>query len=217
VPTNPLSRRTPAYSAFLENMAEVRALLKIHGILGGSAPGRRWGTEVLNKTAIVLLVACWEAYLEDVAAFAFQKLLACCTEPREFPKDVLKRVGDSLRACKDERMIWNIAGDGWKAALSDYRSKVIDSFHNPNSKSVDGFFFQVLGLKEISTCWHWPGMSVERARAKLNGLVSIRGSIAHRVKHTAPVHLSQVKNYRGHVRRLVQKTDRKIRRLLKII
>ncbi len=209
--------RTPAFRTFLENMAEVRRLLQIHGQLGGPGPGRRWGTEVLNKSAVVLLVACWEAYLEDVASFAFDAALSRCQEPRRFPKEVIRRVGESLRDTKDERVIWNLAGSGWKDVLSSYKTKTTEKFHNPNSNSVDDFFLRVLGVKSVSKCWHWTGMSVEGAKAKLDRIVNVRGSIAHRVQHSTPVRLATVKSYQGHVRRLVGKTDVEIRKSLKII
>lgn len=209
--------RTPAFQAFLENMTEVRRLLQIHGELTGSGPGRRWHTEVLNKSAVVLLIACWEAYLEDIASFAFDSALSRCQAPRHFPKEVIRRIGESLRDAKDERLIWNLAGSGWKNVLSDYKIKIIEKFHNPNSESVDDFFHRILGMKGVSKCWHWTGMSADRARTKLDRIVGVRGSIAHRTQHSRPVHLSTVKNYQGHVRRLVRKTDSEIRRRLKIM
>jgi hypothetical protein len=43
------------------------------------------------------------------------------------------------------------------------------------------------------------GSSVERAKTKLDGIVNVRGSIAHRVQYSDPVRLATVKNYQGHV------------------
>ncbi len=209
--------RTSAYKTFAENMQEVKRLLQIHEQLGGTRPGRRWGSEVLNKSAVVLLVACWEAYLEDVASVGFDASLSACSKPRHFAKEVIKRVGEALRHAKDERKIWEIAGNGWKRVLSDHSAKTIENFHNPNSKSVDDFFLRILGMNGISKCWHWAGMSPERAKAKLDGIVNVRGSIAHRVQHSSPVHLTTVRSYQGHVIRLVRKTDADIRKRLKIL
>ena len=48
-----------------ENMREVNRLLEIHWELTGGQPGRRHGVEVLNKSAIVLITACWESLVED--------------------------------------------------------------------------------------------------------------------------------------------------------
>lgn len=209
--------RTPAYREFLGNMEGVGRLLQIHGKLSGKGPGRRWGTEVLNKSAVVLLLACWEAYLEDVAAHAFNTMLKGSVKPAQFPKEVIKRVGQSLRDEKDERAIWRLAGDGWKTALLDYMVTVIQKFHNPNSISVDDFFLRILGIKSISQCWHWTGMSTQRAKTKLDRIVAVRGSIAHRVKHTSPVHLNRVRDFRQHVRKLVRSTDRAILKELGVV
>jgi hypothetical protein len=207
--------RTPAYETFLENMREVRRLLQIHKELGGGGPGRRWGSEVLNKSAVVLLVACWEAYLEDVASFAFDTSLGKCRKPRHFPKEVIKRIGESVRANKDERAVWNLAGDGWRSVLSDYKKRVIEKFHNPNSGSIDDFFLRLLGMKAFSQCWHWAGMSSERAKTKLDNVVFVRGSLAHRMRHSAPIHLTRVRDYQGHIRKLVRRTDREMFAFLK--
>ena len=44
-----------AYKAFQKNMEDIERLLELHTQEGGSEPGRRYGLEVLNKSAIVLI------------------------------------------------------------------------------------------------------------------------------------------------------------------
>jgi hypothetical protein len=51
---------------FDENCEDVERLLTIHQDLAGNTPGRKYGVEVLNKSAIVLICAYWEAYNEDI-------------------------------------------------------------------------------------------------------------------------------------------------------
>jgi RiboL-PSP-HEPN len=208
-------KRTPAYRAFWSNMTDVNRLLEIHTLLGGSGPGRRRGAEVLNKSAVVLLVACWEAYLEDVVSHAFEVALEDCQDPLNFPKEVWRLVGLSLRQAKDERVIWGLAGQGWKHVLLEHKNNMIKKFHNPKSRRVDELFHNVLGITTVSKCWRWPGISNTKARKKLDGIVNVRGRIAHRVQHSSPVRLKTVKNYQGHVQRLVLITDVEIRKRLK--
>ena len=43
-------------------------MIEIHVLLGGSGQGRKYQLEVLNKSAVVLITAIWEAYCEDIAA-----------------------------------------------------------------------------------------------------------------------------------------------------
>ena len=45
--------------AFDENVKDVQALIKLHKEKGGDSPGRRYGLEVLNKSALVLITAFW--------------------------------------------------------------------------------------------------------------------------------------------------------------
>jgi hypothetical protein len=53
--------------AFNDNVAETERLIDIHSALTGKERGYRHNVEVLNKSGIVLLVACWEAFIEDLA------------------------------------------------------------------------------------------------------------------------------------------------------
>jgi RiboL-PSP-HEPN len=62
--------------AFRENVKDVQRLLDLHKDKGGIAQGRRYGLEVLNKSAIVLLTSFWEAYCEDIAAEALEHIVA---------------------------------------------------------------------------------------------------------------------------------------------
>ena len=57
-----------AKQKFDKNCEDINKLLEFHESSGGSSPGRRYGLEVLNKSAVVLICAIWEAYCEDIAA-----------------------------------------------------------------------------------------------------------------------------------------------------
>jgi RiboL-PSP-HEPN len=47
-------------------------LRDLHSEIGGTSPGRRYGLEVLNKSAVVLITAIWEAFCEDLASEAVE-------------------------------------------------------------------------------------------------------------------------------------------------
>src|ERR1035438_1961739 len=100
--TTPAKR--PLYlSTFASNIAEVRRLVAIHERLTGKGPGRRVDVETLNKSGIVLLVACWEAFVEDLADAAFEFLLTNASEHSVFPASVLAGASEPLRIDKDAR------------------------------------------------------------------------------------------------------------------
>jgi len=49
-----------ARKAFDENAKDIEKLLRLHEQEGGTAKGRRFGLEVLNKSAIVLITSYWK-------------------------------------------------------------------------------------------------------------------------------------------------------------
>jgi hypothetical protein len=86
-----------ASDIFSESFKEVASLRDIHEKLTGTGPGYRPGMEVLNKSAIVLLCAIWEAYCEDVADESLSHLLAQSSDYSMLPKVLQKRVAKNLR------------------------------------------------------------------------------------------------------------------------
>jgi len=64
-----------AFTAFRQSCQDINRLVKLHTRVGGDAPGRRFGLEVLNKSAIVLITAIWEAYCEDLASEAVKHIV----------------------------------------------------------------------------------------------------------------------------------------------
>src|SRR4051794_4727474 len=108
-------------SRLFENFADTNKLMDIHERLTGTERGRRWDVDILNKSAIVLVVACWEAFLEDLAELAFTFMLSHAQTPAAFPNKVLVLAGRELRSASDERRIWELAGGGWQDVLKAHR------------------------------------------------------------------------------------------------
>lgn len=189
-----------------ENISEVRRLLRIHQRIAGSKPGYKHGVEVLNKSSIVLLVACWEAFVEDLAESAFDFMLSKSSSYEVFPMNVLTRASKVLKGSQDEREIWKLAQDGWKTVLSDYKRDLIEhylgKFNTPKPEKIDALYESLIGVTQISQYWYWKSMSADSSRRKLTLLVELRGSIAHRVATSKSVRKSDVRDYLGFVHRL---------------
>src|ERR1700733_15052449 len=103
-----------AREAFKENASDIERLLEIHEDIGGDAQGRRYRLEVLNKSAIVLITAFWEAYCEDLAAEAVKHLVDNCEKADKLPLDLRKRIAKELKDDRHELAVWTLAGDAWK-------------------------------------------------------------------------------------------------------
>jgi hypothetical protein len=201
----------PVLEQFSANMNDVDALLEVHEKLTGEGPGRRRGVEVLNKSAVMLITACWEAFIEDIVSAAFNFMLDHAATPGAFPARVLTRASTTLREDKDERKVWDLAGDGWKEVLRNCLQRTIESFHTPRPTNIDELFDRLLGLKDLSSSWHWQGRSTAKIRDKLNAFIDDRGAIAHRVSASSRMRKSHVSEYRAFIYRLAASTSNRVR------
>jgi hypothetical protein len=189
------------------NMKEVERLLDIHKTIAGAGVGRKRNVEVLNKSAMVLLLACWEAFVEDLATDAFDKMLQHAHEPTIFPEFVLAIAAKELKKA-DTLTYWSIAKAGWKPELTKHRNRILakyverGSFNTPSSDNIDKLFAEMVGLTSLSKQWHWPGMGCQQASDKLGRLIETRGNIAHRVSTAKSVKKSHVVSYRKFLYRL---------------
>ncbi|MBA4137148.1 MAG: hypothetical protein C0518_07515 [Opitutus sp.] len=199
-----------AYLAFAENAKDIERLLELHKDKGGLERGRRFGLEVLNKSAIVLLTSFWEAYCEDIAAEALEHLVVHAPSSDKLPLELRKIVAKELKAENHDLAIWKLSDDGWRAVLKS-RLAAMQTERNrrlntPKSDQIDTLFLSALGMPKTSDRWRWKGTTADRSRKKLDKYVELRGAIAHRGAAASSVKKAQVEDYFGHISRLVSRT-----------
>jgi hypothetical protein len=203
-----------ARAAFEENRKDVERLIQIHADLAGETPGRKHGVEVLNKSGIVLMCAVWEAYCEDLAAEAVEHLVQNTRDADSLPKALRKVIAAELAEDKNELAMWTLAGDGWKkilrSRLADIAERRNRSLNTPKSSNIDELFEEAVGLKTVSSSWHWHNVSAETAREKLNGYVRQRGDVAHRSSAASSIKKSHLIGFVKHAERLVDATDARV-------
>lgn len=205
----------PAHiQALIDNANEVVKLIGLHVALTGTKSGRRHGVEILNKSALVLLVACWESFVEDVAVLGFEFLLREAATPNVFPTSVLALSAKPLREHNDQRKIWQLAGDGWKSVLRKHKQAVLKEYagkmNTPRPKQVEDLIQKLVGLKGLSKQWRWHGMSASQACARLDALVTTRGEIAHRVRAGTYVRKEYVMKTAIFIQRLAAVTSNRV-------
>src|SRR5437867_8740204 len=54
--------------------------------------------EVLFRSAVVLMVSHWEAYIEDICSEALDHLIQYTTDPAKLPKEIKKQVADEIKS-----------------------------------------------------------------------------------------------------------------------
>ena len=209
----------PHIIALRHNAKEVMRLIDIHAEITGSRPGRRRNVQVLNKSAIMLLVACWEAYVEDLATNVFDHMLSVAKSPSVFPDYVLSIAGKPI-AKSGSLNIWSLADDGWKQALITHRDRILEkyvvkgSFNTPSAANIDRLNSELFGLETTSENWFWKGFSTDMAKQKLQDLIDLRGEIAHRVTTSREVYKKDVDGYKKFIWKLAVITHNRAMRLV---
>jgi hypothetical protein len=182
-----------------KNLEDISKLLEVHALVSSTVSGRANSLQVLNRSAIVLMTSCWEAFIEDLATSSFDWLLAQCQEPKLFPAKVRARASTSLRVDKNELAVWELAGDGWRRILLQHRDEsilaVVGSLNTPRFRQIDDLYESLIALKGISRSWRWPSMTADKSRAKLEKLITIRGNIAHRARHDTLLRRPELDGY----------------------
>lgn len=194
-----------------ENLKDVEGLLALHALQGGDAPGRRFGLEVLNKSAIVLITSYWEAYCEDIAEEALEHIVTHATTADALPTEIKKIIAKELKAENNELAVWKLSDDKWRQLLRQRLETLKESrnrkLNTPKYKNIDGLFESAIGLANVSGKWVWAKkLTVAKARNKLDKFVELRGEIAHRGKAKTSVKKIQVGDYLGFIKKAAAKT-----------
>lgn len=191
----------------IANLADVYALFALHFKHAGGEPGRRRGVEALNKGAIALTTACWEAFVEDIATIGAEHILSKNIQPGSLPGSIQKKLCDRIRSDSHELAAWRLAGSGWQHAYKQHVAAEVERFHTPRAPQVDGLLDRTIGCLDVSKSWSWRGMSVQSAREKLDALVTLRGDIVHRVAVDKSVYKNIAIDYAQFIQRLAVRTN----------
>ena len=200
-----------AKQSFDDNINDVTRLLQLHSKEGGKGTGRRHGLEVLNKSAIVLITAYWEAYCEDVAAEALKHIVRHAKSPDRLSEELKKRIAKQVKGSLHDFEVWKLAGSGWKSYLTNRLATLQEErnrkLNTPKADNINELFVEALGISKISSSWRWQGMSPDQAVQKLDEYVTLRGDIAHRGKHSKSIRRSKVEDFLNFAKLLAEKTD----------
>lgn len=200
-----------ARAAFDKNARDIKRLIDLHEEIGGTGPGRRYGLEVLNKSAIVLITAFWEAYCEDIASEGLEHIVKYAKTADALPIELKKTIAKELKKAPHELEIWKISDDGWREYLSQHLDEMKKErdrrLNTPKTDQINDLFRAAVGIEKMSSNWYWPNkMKSDRAIEKLDKFVTLRGAIAHRGKHETTVTKKDVTDYFEFIKQMVAKT-----------
>lgn len=150
----------------------------------------------------VLMTACWESFIEDLASEAFDFLLRECKTSDAFPNKLKSIVTEKLVKDESPLGIWALADSGWRNELESKKKEVLENLNTPSSTNIDEMFFRLLGLRHLSSGWHWHGIAVKGVNERLRSCIKTRGDIAHRVSTSENLTKRKVKNFGYFIYRL---------------
>ena len=205
---------------FAENRKDVERLVEIHVDLVGDESGRKYGVEVLNKSAVVLICAAWEAYVEDLVQEGLGHICTHCPDPNRLPPNLQREIADEIKRESGSNPVapWKLAANGWRTELQNnltrLKAQYVHHWNTPKSDKVDFLIEKSLGLANLSSNWKRTTLTVTKARKKLDDYVGLRGDIAHRLTPSKTVYKHNVTGFLEHVARLVEFTDNAVNRHL---
>lgn len=203
---------------FESNFTEIDHLIDIHEALvslereddDGEICDFTDQKSVLIKSSIVLMVSYWETYVEDICSEAIKHMVTNLNDSNKLPKELKQQISKEILSNKNELKMWELCGDNWKTILSnrlnDYSNRRNWKFNSPKSNQVVNFFKEYLGIADISKKWVHKKLTSKECMVKLDEIVEVRGTIAHRGHPPRKITLTLAKNYANFLKSIISKT-----------
>ena len=199
-----------AKSSFESALVDVTNLMEFHANEGGDAPGRRPANlQSLNKSAVVLLCAAWESYVEYVITECAAANITEAELPKDLMKSLRKLVSRYVRDSKDESAWIKTAGSGWKDVAREVVTAKVSLLNTPKTNQVSILFEDILGVTKVENIWSWAKNELGGPARRLDDFVKLRGSIAHGAQKDS-VNKNQVTGAQDLIVRLVNKVEERL-------
>lgn len=190
-------------------LADAERLIEIHEETTGIQAGRRFNFDALNRSAVMLAIAAWEGFAEDLLKYGAKFLAQRLNGPSALPENVRNAMiaqmhtdgGWSKLTEKSKRGIWSISGSGWRAAYLRYANGRIQALNTPNHDNLKKLFSSVVGLSDFAQNWGAKRWSRDAYVTKLDEALKLRHRIAHGTLGTETVGKGRAKAAIALVRR----------------
>ena len=181
-------------------LVDVDRLVDSHAELNHDGMGRR-GLGHITRSAILMLCAAWERYVENALIEGAQFLAEMSSSPRELPLVIQQTIAKSVTAKNQhELMCLSLAGTGWKDVYVELVRRETELLNTPKSRQLDEMFGKFLAAVDISTQWSC-------GKDAFDAFVSLRGEIAHSGREASYVRIGDLEGYRATVLQTAIETD----------
>lgn len=141
--------------------------------------------KVIFRSAVVLLIASWEQYIEQLAESAITVLANRLRDSSTLPENVKQSIALSTISEKRNNQrefsdsVWLFADKGWKSAYTKYCKNLTSNLNTASSNNIKDLYWNVLGIRNITHEWGFKKLTSEQCAHRLSDLVELRHDIAH--------------------------------------
>ena len=157
-------------------MLDVQRLLELHDRDFAGTRGRKAGGH-LTRSALVVLCAAFQSYMQEVVLESVAFLARNCSGPKELPtaarKAVVRGAKDLEKKSKNDLSLLELAGDGWRQMYEKRAEWCVERFSTPSSGNVNALFSEILGVSKISSLWP------DNIPVRVDDMLETRHAIVH--------------------------------------
>ncbi|NLI36977.1 MAG: hypothetical protein GX416_10760 [Bacteroidales bacterium] len=167
-------------NSFRKNIQEARLLLEF-----STNTEDETKNNVVLKSFVVISVAYWERYVEDLLIEGCDFIADGLRNPLDLPEITKQAVVDSTVLKHETNLlarstsIWGFSGDGWTKQYKSFVEKVVGSFNTANSKNVKEAFWKVFGIRDVFQNWSSTDPLAPMDTDVLDKFINKRHEIAH--------------------------------------
>jgi hypothetical protein len=168
-------------------MADAVRLLEIHTEMTGSGRGRRHNYDALSRSAVILAVAAWEGFAEDLVLASAGRIVRRLANATALPSNVrdglISYLHDSQKWSdlnkNTKETIWGLTGEGWRTGYITFVRAKVTSLHTPNFNNLRKLFSSTCGLQDFTVQWGNGRWGPAYYQKELDAALEVRHLIAH--------------------------------------
>lgn len=168
-------------------LVDARRLLEIHEQATGAGAGRRRNVDVLNRSAMLLTIAAWEGFSEDVVRVSGTRISRRISGPNGLPESITRPFmfwyfeENQLHKASDtsKQAMFTLAGDGWRYHYRRYIERKVDDLNTPSFGRLKKLASQTVGIADIGENWHSGRFDKDYYVGRLTAALDIRHEVAH--------------------------------------
>ena len=133
-------------------LVEVDHLIQSHTKLNHTGYGRR-GLGHITRSAVLMLCASWELYIEELVVESVKIIKDRITLPKYLPKSVQKELSNLVKNAKHELKPLELAGDGWESLYLNHANNLVGMLNTPKSAQINVLYNKLIGVPDLSEKW----------------------------------------------------------------